>query len=296
MKLFFIKIFMETWIIWAIISAITSWLYNFWFKIITERSYSTYVASLWSYIIASIISFGFIVYSGFEWFKDISLLLLLWLAFWNILFFYISVVTRIKSMENIDNVIFYPLYKTFWPILVTLISLFYFRESLSISESIGIILGICIPLMLISKAESKRQKNLYLGIIFMLLTAFVSSIAPIFVKLANNAWFDTITYVFVCFMMGIWFSLSWFLHEKKKNKKFNQHWITKFALIVWILHFCTFYSYTKAFEWNIAIAFTINSFAILIPIILSIVFYGEHFNLKKGIVIVLSIVSILLFI
>jgi uncharacterized membrane protein len=51
-----------------------------------------------------------------------------------------------------------------------------------------------------------------------------------------------------------------------------------------------------AVTWNFAVAFTINSFSILIPIILSIIFYWEHFNLKKWMVIVLSIVSILLFI
>ena len=212
-----------------------------------------------------------------------------------ILFFYLSVLTRIKSMENIDNVIFYPLYKTFWPILVTLISIFYFKESLDFYESLWIVLGICIPLLLISRAESKLQKNLFLWIMFMLLTALVWAVAPIFVKLANNQWFDTMTYVFISFVIGIFFSYLWFVYEKKTNKISNQEWVGKFAIIIWVLHFMTFYSYTKAFEGNIAIAFTINSFAILIPIILSIIFYGEHFNFKKWVVIVLSIVSILLF-
>lgn len=287
---------METWIIWAIVSALTSWVYNFWFKIITKRNYSTYYSTLWSYSVASIIAFIFIIFDGFSGFKNIDFLLLLFLAFWNILFFYISVLTRIKSMENIDNVIFYPLYKTFWPIWVTLISLFYFKETLTFLESIGIIVGICIPLLLISKAESKRQKNLVLGVSFMLLTALVSSIAPIFVKLSNNAGFDTMTYVFLSFLMWVGFSYIGHKFEQKNKKELNKAWIAKFGLIIWTLHFATFFSYTKAFEWNIAIAFTINSFAILIPIILSIIFYGEHFNVKKAVVIALSIISILLFI
>ncbi len=286
---------METWIIWAIVSAITSWLYNFWFKIITQRKYSTYYSTLWSYSVASFIAFIFLLFDGFSGFKNINIFLLLSLAFGNILFFYLSVLTRIKSMENIDNVIFYPLYKTFWPILVTLISIFYFKESLDFYESLWIVLGICIPLLLISRAESKLQKNLFLWIMFMLLTALVWAVAPIFVKLANNQWFDTMTYVFISFVIGIFFSYLWFVYEKKTNKISNQEWVGKFAIIIWVLHFMTFYSYTKAFEGNIAIAFTINSFAILIPIILSIIFYGEHFNFKKWVVIVLSIVSILLF-
>lgn len=199
-------------------------------------------------------------------------------------------------MENIDNVIFYPLYKTFWPILVTAVSIFYFHESLSFYEGLGIILWICIPLMLISRAESQRQKNLIQGLVFMLLTAGVSAIAPIFVKLANNHGYDTMTYVFLSFFMGIWFSYIGYKLETRKKIVRNYEGVWKFALIIWALHFATFYSYTKAFEGNIAIAFTINSFAILIPIILSIIFYNEHFNFKKGVVIVLSIISILLFI
>jgi len=287
---------METWIIWAIVWAIMSWLYNFWFKVITQRKYSTYYSSLWSYTVASILCFFFLLIDGFSWFSNISILLILSLAFWNILFFYLSVITRVKSMQNIDNVIFYPLYKTFWPILVTFISLLYFKETLSITEFLWIILGICIPLLLISKAESGRQVNLLLGLFFMLLTAIFSAISPIFVKLSSNASFDTMAYIFIVFLMWICFSLSWCIYEIRNNKISNQQWMPKFWLIIWFLHFFSFYAFTKSFEWNMAIAFTINSFAILIPIILSIIFYWEHFNLKKGVVIVLSIVSILLFI
>ena len=199
-------------------------------------------------------------------------------------------------MQNIDNVIFYPLYKTFWPIGVTLVSLFYFWETLTWREALWIILWICVPLLLITKTETKRQKNLSLWIIFMLVTAFLSTISPIFVKLSNNAWYDTMTYVFLSFFIWIFFSYAGHMFEKKKLKKsLNQQGIVKFALIIGFFHFLTFYAFTKAFEGNIAIAFTINSFAILIPIILSIIFYGEHFNFKKWIVIVLLIISILLF-
>jgi len=287
---------METWIIWAIVWAIVSWLYNFWFKVITERKYSTYYSSLWSYSVASIICFFFLLLDGFSGFTGINIPFVLFLAFWNILFFYISVVTRVKSMENIDNVIFYPLYKTFWPVLVTLTSLIYFKESLTWQELLWILLGICIPLMLISKTESKRQKNLILGLIFMLFTAIAGAISPIFVKLSNTWGFDVMTYIFLVFLMWVWFSFTWYVNEKRKKKISNQTWMVKFGLIIWLFHFLSFYAFTKSFEGNMAIAFTINSFAILIPIILSIIFYWEHFNLKKGIVITLSIISIMLFI
>jgi hypothetical protein len=46
--------------------------------------------------------------------------------------------------------------------MVTAISLLYFGEYLSFKESMGIIIGITIPLMLITKAEDRIQKNLKL--------------------------------------------------------------------------------------------------------------------------------------
>ena len=108
----------------------------------------------------------------------------------------------------------------------------------------------------------------------MLITSIFSAIAPIFVKLANNQEFDTMTYVFLSFSVGIFFSYFGHTFEKKRaHKKHNIVGVRRFALVIGILHFVTFYSYVKAFEGNIAIAFTINSFAILIPIILSILFY-----------------------
>jgi multidrug transporter EmrE-like cation transporter len=66
------------------------------------------------------------------------------------------------SLRNIDTVIFFPLYKTFSPILVTIISFFFFQEMLTMKEFFGILLGIAVPLMLITSHEEKRQTNLKL--------------------------------------------------------------------------------------------------------------------------------------
>lgn len=288
---------MDIFVIWALISAITSWCYNFGFKVITQRWYSTYFSSLLSYSVATFLSFCFLIVDNFSGFQNISLFWILVFAFWNIFFFYLSVISRIESMRNIDNVIFYPLYKTFWPIGVTLISLFYFQEILNLKETIGIILWIIIPLLLITKSEVKRQKNLFLWLVLMFITSLISTIPPIFVKLSNNAGYDTMTYIFLSFLMWVVFSYFGYVYEKKKLKKpMNQKGVYKFGIIIWFFHFITFYAFVKAFEGNIAIAFTINSFAILIPIVLSIFFYGEHFNFKKAFVVFLSIISIFLFI
>jgi len=105
-------------------------------------------------------------------------------------------------------------------------------------------------------------------------------------------------FVFILFSSFFWllFSKISYLHQKRNNKIHNWEWIVKFSIISWVLQLLSFFFFTSALEWNLAIVFTINSFGILIPIILSVFFYKEHFNLRKGLVILLSIVSVMLFI
>ena len=59
---------------------------------------------------------------------------MIYFAFGNVLFYFLSMLTRMEGMRNIDTVIFYPLYKTISPVLVTLVSFFFFQEVLSLKE------------------------------------------------------------------------------------------------------------------------------------------------------------------
>ena len=98
-------------------------------------------------------------------------------------------------------------------------------------------------------------------------------------------------------MGGVIAFFSYRLFKKHKKKiLYNDDGLIKFSLALSIVQVIAVYSFTRALAGNLAVVFTINSFSILIPIILSIIFYKEHFNFKKGLVIVLSIVSIILFI
>jgi len=218
-------------------------------------------------------------------------------AFINSLCFNISILTRVESMKNIDSVIFFPLYKTFGPLFVTSISLLFFWETLTIKETLWIILGICVPLMLITKTENRIQKNLFFGIVMMLVTVIFSTMSASSAKLTAFSGYSLDLFLFFTFFMGMSMSfLAYKFTSIKNTKVYNTQWLIKFCIGVWIVHIASFFFFAKALIWNFAIVFTINSFSILIPIILSIIFYGEHFNLKKGIVIALSIISILLFI
>jgi len=287
---------METWIIWAIASVFTWWLFHFLWKVTAERNYDSNRVNYISYIFCTFFMWGVLLFQWNlpEW-DNFWLVMLI--AIWNIVFYSSSFMTRVHAMRHIDTVVFYPLYKTFGPIFVTLISILLFNESLSWREILWIAVWIMVPLLLINKKENTIQNGLYIWVLMVILTSVLTSISVIMPKLVQELSLNISLFLFFNFFFGIPFSyLLSKIRRPQKHRNYREDGIFVFSALMWAMNIIAFYTFIKAMEWNLAIAFTINSFAILIPIILSIIFYGEHFNIKKGIVIALSIVSILLFI
>jgi len=286
---------METWLIFSIASIFFARFHNFSLKIAAEKHYDISIINIYSYIIATFIFWIYIIFN----YKNIifdNFIILFFLGLFNALLFFGSMFSRIESMKNIDTVIFFPLYKTIWPIFVTLISLFFFKENLEFKEIIWIVIWFSIPMLLITNSEKKKQKNLFLWIILVLVTVIFTSITCWFSKEVMIKWYDLIFYLFIVSVSWLFISLISYFYFKKKNKTLKTKGIFKFWIISWILHFASFLSFMLALNWNLAIVYTINSFSILIPIILSVIFYKEEMTYKKAFIIFLSIVSMLFFI
>lgn len=289
---------MEIWLLYAIASALAAGGYNFALKMIAERHYDTYLVTCYDYFFWSIIAWGYLLwYLQENSLTQNELFFTTILAFINVMFFSASIMTRVESMRNIDTVIFFPLYKTIWPIIVTAVSLLFFQELLTMKEVVGIIVGITVPLLLINKVENRIQKNLFWWVILVVITAILSTISASSAKQVMVSGFSVELFVFMTFFFGIFFTYGGYhFHSRHSHKKYITKGIVKFSAITGLIHILSFIFFSLALTWNFAVVFTINSFGILVPIILSIFFYGEHFNLRKGIVIWLSIISILLFI
>ncbi|MDQ7022206.1 MAG: EamA family transporter [Candidatus Gracilibacteria bacterium] len=228
-------------------------------------------------------------------FSDLGIMILL--AILNTIFYFLSTIYRVKSLDNMDTTLVFPLYKTFSPILITIISLFIFGESLNFKETLGIIVGIIVPLLLITKTENNIQKNLKLGIIFVIATSIFGAISNGFNKAIYNFEINVDLFVLLSLIAGTFISIfSYKVFDKKEKKLYSKKGIYKFGVLLGFFHFMSFYTFTLAVKGNLAIAYTINSFSILIPIILSVIFYKENMTYKKAFVIFLSIISMLLFI
>lgn len=293
---------METWLIFAIVSIFTAWFYNFCFKIIVKRDYDTSYVSIVSYTISSIIAgivYLYINWFSFSWNFNSALLLCIF-ALWDTLFYFLSTLSRVQALKSIDTIIFFPVYKTFFPVIITAISFFIFKESLYLKDFLWILLWVLVPLLLITKEENRIQKNLKMWLLFILLTSVLSSISTLFPKIVNINEYDIDLFIFLVLLSWVLVSFTSYKFFSKKNmqtkKIYSKEWLYSFWILLWVLQFLFFYTIIHALKWNLAIVMTINSFSILIPIILSVIIYKEKMTYKKALVIALSILSVILFI
>lgn len=286
---------MEAWFLFAIFSALTSGSYSFVIKISAENHNNptelTFYSFLFSVIILIFLSpFLNIESNGIFWFA-------LGLAFVNALTFYFGITTRVISLKNIDSAIYFPIYKTLGPLLVLLISLFIFGEELSGMEWIGIIVGITVPLLLLTKKENARQRNLKVGLFFLIIGTVCTVIAAWAAKAYVVLGGAPILFIVLTHIIATAFGYGnmKFKEKKGKLKKYSQEKMYLLSFLLGIFNLMTFYFYLRALEGNLAIVYTINSFSLLVPVLLSIVVYKEHFNLRKALAVVLSIVAIIFF-
>jgi len=280
---------METRFLYALISAALSWFVSFLNKVSAyhkqDGAFVSFYSSIWGLISWILLA---LLYAKKLPIDHIILLS----GLFSGIAVYFWLIFRIKSLSYIDTTIFFPLYKTFWPLVVLGISFFLFSEILNTWEALWIVVGLIVPLFILNKKSHQADwfKN---GIFFLILCVLISAFPAYIWKFIYNNHLSIFTYLIL--VNGVW-AFIWIMTRWKELlqvQKKNHFWI-----IVWllggILYFFAWYFFVQAMEWNLAIVFSINSFSFLIPIILSIYFYKEHFDLKKWLAILFTIFSIYL--
>ncbi|USN87520.1 MAG: EamA family transporter [Candidatus Nomurabacteria bacterium] len=290
---------MEIWFIAAVLAAVLAGVSNFYFKIAASRGYNAEVFILYGGLSSSILI--------------IPIALILNYSIWQINFFTLMMtiggiiaslggIMKVYALRHVDSTIFFPLFKLLSPGLAIIFGIIWFNESFTSTEWLGMVLGLTVPLMLITKAENGRQNNLKAGLIFVLLTALVSALAAAVGKFVIDsgiqvlvALFYSSVGVFIGTLITIIFKQGFrptFNHIKTdSNFKLILHSSLR-SIFISLAFYLVLYAYTKG--GTLGIVQTIHSLYILIPIILSIIFYNEHWNLQKAIAITLSILSLAL--
>lgn len=281
---------MEPWFIYSLISILFTWLFSFSSKISVEKNHNPTLVTLYSYMVAT---FFWLSYFIFSWMNtvDYKLEILFWTVNWVL--YFITSITRINSLKYIDTWVYFPIYKSLWPIILLVTTFLFFSESFSNKEMIWIFLWILVPLFLVW--QGRKSKNLMKWFIYLIIWLLSALLAWLSGKLATMYHLNMLSYA--VFSLFIWAISSYFLYkfnEKKHKSIFSISKIKRIWAITWLLNFVAFYTFMKAVEArdNIWIVYVFQSLYIVVPIILSIIIYKEHFDFKKFIAIILTVTSV----
>ncbi|MFM2424261.1 MAG: hypothetical protein RLZZ70_652 [Candidatus Parcubacteria bacterium] len=207
---------------------------------------------------------------------------------------------KIVALRYIDTTIFFPLFKLLSPFLAVIAGLIFFGERFTALEWFGIALGHLVPLLLISKVENKRQNNLFMGLIMVLIVSGTSALAAALnkyvIELGMSEW-EALWYsswgIFVASFIMIVIkirTLPWSYVVKYTTPDLLKASIFRSVLICISLLFIL---YAYGHGGDLGIVQTIHGLYIVIPIVLSVLIYQEHIDWKKVLAVVLCITSLL---
>lgn len=289
---------LELWFIFAVLSALIGGFGTFGNKIAAARKYSSPLIMTGSSLLAILFFWPAAIVN-----EDISSLSaqLILVAFLSGLVASFSSVMKIQVLHYIDSAIFLPLFKVVGPMIVVLFGMIFFSESFTPTEWLGIIVSLLVPVMLISNVEHARQNNLNLGLLLILVAAVTSAIAAALQKFAtelNTAPLTIMAVATSAVMLGAFCQFLWqqkgvFYDVLTDHISFGVLQVISLrALFANTGMYLGILAFT--YDGPLGIVYTITSLYIIPPIILAIIYYGEHWNMRKALAISLSILALAL--
>ncbi len=288
---------MELWFWVAVGGAVVSGISNFFFKVAAKNECNAELYILYSSLTSMVITTTLLVVwpqqlFGFGWIAFVVFVAGMTSALAGSL--------KVYALRYIDSTLYFPLFKLIVPALAICIGVTFFEESFSAIEWTGLIVGLLVPLMLINRSENSRQENLRMGLLLILITGILSTITAVAAKYAIVAEVPVNTTLLLT-VLGISLGAVFLIVRKNGVRKIpvlikeeTTSLLVKIAVLrstfivtgVWAM------LYAYSLGGTLSVVQTIHSMYILIPIVLAIIFYNEHWNLQKAAAIALSVVSL----
>lgn len=292
------NLLMEAWFIFSLAAAVVGGVGAFTHKVAAHRNYDISVLNIYSSSISALlIGIGAWYYSRFEQFWELSVLI----AFVASFTYFVTLVLKVGALRNIDTAIFFPLYKVAGPLFSIVFSILIFSETFNVYESIGLVCSLGVPLLLITKAENNRQSNLKNGLLLLLLASIIGTISITFTKYGADITSNILMFVFIG---EVFMAVSSILVLSHRHGKKTYNFVVdntpvgavKFILVMAVAQALSALTMVFAFSagGSLAIVYTISSLYILIPILMSVYIYKEHFNLKKAMALLLAVAALAL--
>lgn len=288
---------MEIWFWVAVGGAVVSGISNFFFKVAAKNECNAELYILYSSLTSMVITIILLVMwpqqiFGFGWIAFVVFVAGMTSALAGSL--------KVYALRYIDSTLYFPLFKLIVPALAICIGVTFFEESFSVIEWGGLLVGLLVPLMLINRSENTRQENLKMGLALIMVTGVLSTISAVAAKYAIVAEVPVNTTLLLT-VLGISLGAVSLIVRKNGVQRIPvlvQRETTKLLVIIAVLRstfivtgvWAMLYAYSLG--GTLSVVQTIHSMYILIPIVLAIIFYNEHWNWQKGLAIGLSVVSL----
>ena len=205
---------------------------------------------------------------------------------------------RIESLKYIDSVLYFPISKVLGPLIVLIGGVAFFGDSLTALQYLGVLLSISVPLLLVSSVEKHRQNNLYLGSVYLVVATVLTAGSALLTKQAlftGDAFWFVLT---IGQVAGASSSIAILLRQH--GREIRRTLVVDFrevylGVLGGVIGFCSIFSLLKALDTGaVSLVYTINAHYILVPIVLSVWWYGEHISLRKVAAVAVSFLAIAL--
>lgn len=287
---------LELWFAAAVVSSVGIGVYSYTHKIASMRGYNS--ALINSYGMGMSSSLLFITALFFDGLQTLTPIMA-GVALAAGITFLISSNIRIDALRYLDATVALPIHKVVSPLFAIFLGIILFGEQFSVYEWAGLVFSLLTPILLISRHENGRQKHLIKGLILISLSAMGAAVVAYLNKLGADIFTSVLFYGAVANSLGTVIGVMQYkFRNKNKGGIVEVHHfdgpMLKLVLVGSLAQYVGFSCFLLAFDWGgtLGIVYTINSLYILIPIILSIIFYNEHWNLRKIVAIILSIAAL----
>lgn len=289
---------MELWIIYAILWAIWTGMYGVCQKIETESGIVDRAAFLFYPYAVGIVWLSIVMYIyNIPLIFDLQLMLM-----WASVAILYTLVLKMRyfCLDYMSSSSYFINYRILISIGLIFVGTFGFHEAITLREYMWIWLGFIIFYLLIEKKSSQETlSDLKKWYVFLWISVLFAVLIWVIQKQVTFSTQDIWSFIFYNTVVGM--VMSFALWVKRGYKKMLRIPHLQAALFIWVTssffvisYF--FHLYTLYAGWDVAIAYKIISYGMILPILFSIIYYKEPVNWKKLLAFALTIVSIGLFI
>jgi len=282
-----------TWYGLALVALVLYGFQNFLYKVSAEKKCNAAWVMVAFATTTGILGTVFFFLSG-ETVVDISLLF--WISFIGSATFLISRISRMEALKNVSSSVVYPIGRLS-TVLVVLFALFYFRESLSLFQAVGVGLAVVVLLLLTKQSHQERAKhpNFRLGIILAIAALFSAAGATIITKFAAISFENFFAFIALSGIFTVIFAFGLTNKLQSGRENVNHRNAILIGCIAGLLNFIGFYVLLQALAIGpLSIIAAIHSMNFGIAILLAVLIYKEELTKRRLAGIGLTVLALIL--